>query len=496
MCGPVDSRRCPRPPPSDTDTVPGTRWDIQGLRAFAVLAVVLYHLWPNRLPGGFVGVDVFFVISGYLITGHLLREQIRSGRVELGSFWARRARRLLPGAFLTIVVTGVVVLLVVPSSLWGQYGRELIASTVYLQNWQLASDAVDYLASDNQPSPFQHFWSLSVEEQFYIALPLLLLVAGWVLRRTRGASPVRTARLLLGVVAVASLVWCVVETRTGPGIAYFSTATRAWEFALGGLVATVPLALADTPRVRLVRTGGAWLGVAGLVASVVVITPATPFPGTAALLPVLSAALVVTAGGSQRPRGARSAGARRVHRPDLVRRLPVALARRRRPADGARTPARHAEQAPGARRFVRPRRRDDARRRGAAAVLGPGPTAAAPPRGPVRARRHRRRRRPRRGDPHRAPGPAAAGRGVRGAARARRRALLRRRRPDRLVGPLRRPAARRRPCPGARCGSRATTRTAVRAGRTAPRTSTSARSGRRRGTADTSSRWATRTTTR
>ncbi|PZE89504.1 acyltransferase family protein [Curtobacterium sp. MCBD17_008] len=283
--------------PSATDTVPGTRWDIQGLRAFAVLAVVLYHLWPNRLPGGFVGVDVFFVISGYLITGHLLREQVRSGRVELGSFWARRARRLLPGAFLTIVVTGVVVLLVVPSSLWGQYGRELIASTVYLQNWQLASDAVDYLASDNQPSPFQHFWSLSVEEQFYIALPLLLLVAGWVLRRTRGASTVRTARLLLGVVAVASLVWCVVETRTAPGIAYFSTATRAWEFALGGLVATVPLALADTPRVRLVRTGGAWLGVAGLVASVVVITPATPFPGTAALLPVLSAALVVTAGG-------------------------------------------------------------------------------------------------------------------------------------------------------------------------------------------------------
>ena len=156
--------------PRSTDP---TRWDIQGLRAFAVLAVVLYHLWPARLPGGFVGVDVFFVISGFLITGHLLRELTATGRIGLAGFWARRAKRLLPGAFITIVATGSAVLLWVPSALWGQYGRELIASTVYVQNWQLAADSVDYLAQGNRPSPFQHFWSLSVEEQFYIALPLL-----------------------------------------------------------------------------------------------------------------------------------------------------------------------------------------------------------------------------------------------------------------------------------------------------------------------------------
>jgi len=272
-----------------------TRWDVQALRAFAVVAVVLYHLWPNRLPGGFVGVDVFFVISGFLITGHLLREQVRTGRIALGTFWARRAGRLLPGAFLTLTVTGIAVLAVVPSSLWGQYGRELMAATVYLQNWQLASDAVDYLASDNQPSPFQHFWSLSVEEQFYIVLPVLLVLPAALPRRRR-ADPVRTARVLLGTIGVLSLVWCVVETRTAPGIAYFSTATRAWEFALGGLVATVPLAAARSARVTAVRAGGTWAGVAGLVASVVVITPSTPFPGTAALLPVLSAALVLAAG--------------------------------------------------------------------------------------------------------------------------------------------------------------------------------------------------------
>jgi peptidoglycan/LPS O-acetylase OafA/YrhL len=273
-----------------------TRWDIQGLRAFAVLAVVVYHLWPNRLPGGFVGVDVFFVISGYLITGHLLREQVRTGRIALGAFWARRAKRLLPGAFLTLLATGTAVLVLVPSSLWGQYGRELVASTVYLQNWQLASDAVDYLASDNRPSPFQHFWSLSVEEQFYIALPLLLVALAALLRRTRSHSPVRTARLLLGGVVVVSLVWSVVETRTAPGIAYFSTATRAWEFALGGLASTVVTTASARSGAGRVRAGGAWLGVVLLLTSLWAITPATAFPGVAALLPVAGVTLVVLCG--------------------------------------------------------------------------------------------------------------------------------------------------------------------------------------------------------
>ncbi len=271
-----------------------TRWDIQGLRAFAVLAVVLYHLWPNRLPGGFVGVDVFFVISGYLITAHLLREQRATGRLRLGQFWARRAKRLLPGAFLTIAATGAAVLAFVPSALWGQYGRELIASTVYAQNWQLASDSVDYLASDNRPSPFQHFWSLSVEEQFYIALPLLLIAVSFV---ARGRLTVVTrARVLLGAVGVLSLVWCIAQTGSTPGVAYFSTATRAWEFALGGLAATVALPRPSTRAARVTRLVGAAVGAGALVTALWVITPSTPFPGTAALLPVLGATLLVTFG--------------------------------------------------------------------------------------------------------------------------------------------------------------------------------------------------------
>ncbi|OEI68713.1 acyltransferase family protein [Curtobacterium sp. ER1/6] len=273
-----------------------TRWDVQGLRAFAVLSVVLYHLWPARLPGGFVGVDVFFVISGFLITGHLLREVVTTGRIRLGAFWSRRAKRLLPGAFLTLAATGVAVLVWVPSSSWGQYGRELIASTVYVQNWRLAADSVDYLAQGNQPSPYQHFWSLSVEEQFYIALPLVLLAALWVARRRGAPSPVVTVRVLLGAVVLLSLAWSVVQTETAAGVAYFSTATRAWEFALGGLAATLSLGRPRTPVARAVRVVGAWVGVVLLLVSLAVISGSTPFPGIAAALPVLGATLVVLLG--------------------------------------------------------------------------------------------------------------------------------------------------------------------------------------------------------
>ncbi|MCA5922006.1 acyltransferase family protein [Curtobacterium oceanosedimentum] len=272
-----------------------TRWDIQGLRAFAVLAVVVYHLWPGALPGGFVGVDVFFVISGFLITGLLVREQVETGTVRLGRFWSRRAKRLLPAAFLTIVVTGTAVLVAVPSALWGQYGRELIASTIYLQNWELAANAVDYLGSAEGPSPFQHFWSLSVEEQFYITLPLLLVGVATVARGR--FAPLTTARLLLGAVVVLSLVWSVVQTATNPGVAYFSTGTRAWEFALGGLVATVRLPEVRTEVAGRVRLVGTSIGLVALVLSLVVITPETAFPGAAALLPVAGAALVVLFGG-------------------------------------------------------------------------------------------------------------------------------------------------------------------------------------------------------
>ena len=138
------------------------------------------------MPGGFVGVDVFFAISGYLITAHLLREVETTGALSLWGFWARRARRLLPAALLTLFVCAVGTLLFVPQVYWQQFLTEIGASTAYFQNWQLASDAVDYLAADNRASPVQHFWSLSAEEQFYLVWPLLIALGAW-LSRTRVA---------------------------------------------------------------------------------------------------------------------------------------------------------------------------------------------------------------------------------------------------------------------------------------------------------------------
>src|SRR5258708_2646864 len=165
------------------------RADIQGLRAIAVTMVVIYHLYPSLLPGGFVGVDVFFVISGFLITGHLWRGYQRTGKVALLDFWGRRARRLVPAAALVLTVTWLASRLVLPVTRLGDTADQVRASALYFQNWLLAHNAVDYLKSGDAASPVEHFWSLSVEEQFYLLWPWLFLAAALVARlRARRAG--------------------------------------------------------------------------------------------------------------------------------------------------------------------------------------------------------------------------------------------------------------------------------------------------------------------
>lgn len=264
----------------------GFRPDIQALRALAVVSVLLYHLWPNRLTGGFVGVDVFFVISGYLITSHLLRERESTGRIAVGHFWARRAARLLPASLLTLLTTAVAVVVLVPRSLWEQFLNEIVASTLYVQNWRLMADSVDYLAAENQASPVQHFWTLSAEEQFYVLLPLLLIIAFWLFRR---APWYRVALLVIAIATLASFAYSVWLMAQAPSEAYFSTFTRAWEFGAGALLAFLP-ALPGAWRHIVALSGLAAIGV-----SVVAYTGATPFPGVSALLPVLGTAAVILA---------------------------------------------------------------------------------------------------------------------------------------------------------------------------------------------------------
>ena len=270
------------------------RVDIQALRAVAVMLVVLFHLWPNRLTGGFVGVDVFFAISGFLITAHLLREAQGSGRISLPAFWARRARRLLPASLLVLAVSAVATFVWVPQQLWKQWFTEIGASALYVQNWQLASSAVDYLAAENEPSAVQHFWTLSAEEQFYVLWPIVLGVVLLLARRRSATFRSRAMLAALTAIFASSLVYSVIETANNPAAAYFVTPTRVWEFALGGMVAYFWPQPASAPIA--VRTVASWLGLVMILAAGVLYSSATPFPGYAAALPVIGALVVVVAG--------------------------------------------------------------------------------------------------------------------------------------------------------------------------------------------------------
>jgi len=277
-----------RAPQGTTPRRPPRR-EIQALRALAVLLVVLYHLWPGAVPGGYIGVDVFFVISGYLISGMLLRELDRDGRIRLGRFWARRARRLLPAALLTVLACAVATVIFVPLTHWQQFFTDMRAGTLYVENWQLAHNAVDYFAADDGPSPVRHFWTLSAEEQFYLAWPLLMLCG--LLVRAHGRRHVLA--VVLGGCAAASLAYCIQRTASDPAVAYLITPARAWEFAAGGLLALLPRLDLAPPWARI---GLAWVGLGAIVCAALSYSDATAFPGWAALLPVLGTMAVIRAG--------------------------------------------------------------------------------------------------------------------------------------------------------------------------------------------------------
>lgn len=276
------------------------RADIQALRALAVAAVVIYHLWPNALPGGYVGVDVFFVISGYLITAHIFREITGTGRIGFTHFWARRIRRLLPAAYLVLAASVFALVALMPRVVWMNNLRELGASAAYVENWLLAFMAVDYLAADASPSLAQHYWSLSVEEQFYVVWPVFLGLTIWM----AGRAGLRNQRFVgltaLLVVAIVSLGASIVLTAQQPPMAFFATPTRCWEFALGGIVALWPR-VSMPPLFARIRPVAGWAGLSIIIAACFVITERTAFPGWAALLPTAGAALVIAAGVRARP---------------------------------------------------------------------------------------------------------------------------------------------------------------------------------------------------
>lgn len=278
----------------DPGTLAGDRKyrpDVEGLRAVAVAAVVLFHAKLLGFAGGFVGVDVFYVISGFVITGVLLRKVERSGSVGFADFYARRARRILPAAGLVLIVT-----------IWASYhwlgfirGGEVADDArwcaIFFGNFHFLAIGTNYFSSQLPPSPLQNYWSLAVEEQFYLIYPCLLALSLFVIPKV---SVRHKVMIFTAAVITCSLAWSIYQTSVDPSGAYFSSLTRAWELALGGFVAAgTQYWLRMQGGVALTLT---WFGIAGILVACTEFTGATAYPGWAAILPVVSAALIIAGG--------------------------------------------------------------------------------------------------------------------------------------------------------------------------------------------------------
>ncbi|OLT17778.1 hypothetical protein BJF80_00095 [Serinicoccus sp. CUA-874] len=283
------------------------RLDIDGLRAVAALLVAIHHVWLGGVSGG---VDVFFVVAGFMMTTTVLGHQERYGRLRPGVYAGRLMSRLLPQALLVLTVVAVATVALLPATSWRTTFREIAASAVYLENWELIGQSVDYLQRDAAASPVQHFWAMSVQGQFYVLWALLAVVAF----RWRGRlSPERSLTVVIAAACAASFAFSLVLTAENQPVAYFHTLTRVWEFAGGGLVA-----LAMRRGVRpgdKTSTAAGWLGLALIVSCGTVLPVQDTFPGWVALWPVTGAALILLAG-----QGAtRATAGRLLSTPGLVR---------------------------------------------------------------------------------------------------------------------------------------------------------------------------------
>jgi peptidoglycan/LPS O-acetylase OafA/YrhL len=282
---------------NEAGTAPGDRRfrpDVQGLRAIAILLVVLFHAGIPGITGGYVGVDVFFVISGFVITGLLLREREAGRRTSILNFYSRRARRIIPAASLVIIVTVIAAFHYLGSLTGHETAVDGQWAALFLANFHFAASQTNYLASQRPPSALQNYWSLAVEEQFYIVYPTVFLIAASLV--TRISLRVRLA-ILLGTVIVASYAFSIVFTSTNPSSAFFSPLTRAWELALGGLIAVGSDSLRRLPQPFAAFLS--WLGLAAIVTASVTLTSASVYPGALVAIPVIGAGLIIAAGTSQ-----------------------------------------------------------------------------------------------------------------------------------------------------------------------------------------------------
>lgn len=273
------------------------RPEIEGLRFLAVFLVVIYHVWLGRVSGG---VDIFLLISAFLMTGQFVRRIERDEPIRLGKHWLHLLKRLLPVAVLVIAVTVLLSWWLLPGNRWPSIISDAWASLFYFENWAAAFNSVDYYATHNVASPFQHFWSLSMQGQVFVLWPIIFSVLA-LLKRRLGWNLKTMMWIVFSGIFVVSLVFSIQFTQSNQSFAYFDLRTRLWEFALGSLLA-LALPLLKIPRqIRIVM---GWLGLALIISCGLVLQVDQQFPGYLALWPTLAASLVIAAGATESRFGA------------------------------------------------------------------------------------------------------------------------------------------------------------------------------------------------
>jgi peptidoglycan/LPS O-acetylase OafA/YrhL len=267
----------------------GYRSDLEGLRGVAVLLVLLFHAHFAIIKGGFAGVDIFYVLSGFFITGLLINEQEERGRISLANFYARRIRRLMPAATLVLIVTLVASIVILPKLLIPGVAVDTAAAALFVANMNFAHHATDYFQSTTTPSPVLHYWSLSVEEQFYLIWPALFIFT-----TKLGKSLRRNAMVVMTTITGSSFAFAIYLLHKNAIWGFYSLPTRAWELGLGGILAVSAPHFMKIPR--FIAATGSWLGIFGLTVTALFLPETALFPGIPALLPTLSTALIIICG--------------------------------------------------------------------------------------------------------------------------------------------------------------------------------------------------------
>jgi peptidoglycan/LPS O-acetylase OafA/YrhL len=266
------------------------RPEIQGVRAIGAIVIAVYHIWVVKVSGG---VDVFFAVSGFFMSGVLLRQYVVNDTIQVFGYWARIIRRITPSAYLIVLLTLFAAMIWLPEPLWAGFILEAVYTAIHVENLHLMRASVDYLARDVPPSPVQQFWALSIQMQFYVVWPFVFIIAGWISRRTR--SGIAPFVLALGAITLASFVYSLIATPANPGPAYFNPFARIWEFSAGGLCAVLLPYLSLTKTVRVLC---GWTGLLLILGCAALLPRSVQFPGYVALIPVAGAILIILAGTS------------------------------------------------------------------------------------------------------------------------------------------------------------------------------------------------------